>query len=757
MRDSLAVRIVPLRQWLSLAPRSGFLPAGARQTVQLKLDASGLGSGAYSGRALIHSNDPVAPDTAIKVSFGVTGAPDISVFPATLEFGAHFIGVHDTLALTVANSGVDPLEVSGVRSSLRDFVVGGTPFRLLPGEATTLPVVFAPAEVADLHGALSLDSNDPDQPAAIVALHGVGSLAPVLETPRALVAESATNQLATDAARRERPLVVRNTGGAPLQWTATAYQGQIGARPQAVVTALPVARVEQVKGARGPGQDAAGDGGPDAFGYRWIDSDAPNGPVYAWEEIAGQGTRLFGSADDSTARIALPFPFSFYGRSYDSVSVCTNGFLSFVGRDSSFVNVDLPSAAEGVPRALVAPFWSDLDLRSVRGDGKAYAFYDGSKLIVEWAGAVHFAGAGLYTFQVFLWPSGAIEYQYKALGQFAASATVGIQDETGQVGLRVAYNVFYAHPDLRVRLSHQDDWLTLDRTAGTLPPGQSDTLRVRFDARQYRDGDYAGEVRIQSNDVAEPLVVVPCALHVGLITGPAGPQPGGLDAISTTPLIRFLLSPPLSTTGVVRGSSLRLNGQSVEPVVSPPARPTRGSWFCCARSTCWGAGRRSARRRHAKWRIRLGRLVRGGRGAARAAAVDERGPLPAFGTDPHGFSVRDDETIALTWSPPEGGADRDVAFSTDAGVRWSVLASGSARRRHSSPGHVGRRALVEVVARRGDAVLGTWLSLRSSCCRAPPTAAPACPRASRCGSRAPTPARRGRVSCSSCRAGARRR
>src|SRR5262249_40257449 len=249
----------------------------------------------------------------------------------------------------------------------------------------------------------------------------------------------------------------------------------------------------------GPGPGSVGDGGPDAFGYRWVDSDAPSGPVFAWEEIAEQGTRLFGSADDSTTRVALPFSFSFYGRSYDSVSVCTNGFLCFVGRDSSFVNTDLPNAAEGVPRALVAPFWTDLDLRSERGVGRAYAWYDGSKFIVEWSDAVHFAGASPYTFEVFLWPSGLIEYQYRSFGQLTAIASIGIQNETASVGLRVAYNVLYAHPNLRVRISHQDDWLSLDHTSGSIAPAASDTLRAHIDARHDRDGHYAGELRIESN------------------------------------------------------------------------------------------------------------------------------------------------------------------------------------------------------------------------------------------------------------------
>src|SRR5262249_27381149 len=146
VRDSLAVRIVPLRQWLAVEPSAGFLLPGAHQTLQLTLDAAGLGSGTFSGLARIHSNDPAAPDTAIKVAFQVTGAPDIVLSPPALEFGAHFTGARDTLSLTVANTGVDPLEVSSIRTDRAAFLAPDAAFRLLPGEATTFPVVFAPAE-----------------------------------------------------------------------------------------------------------------------------------------------------------------------------------------------------------------------------------------------------------------------------------------------------------------------------------------------------------------------------------------------------------------------------------------------------------------------------------------------------------------------------------------------------------------------------------------------------------------------------------
>ncbi len=709
VRDSLAVRIAPVHQWLAVDPAQGFLLPGARENVQLSLDASGLGSGTYHGSARLLSNAPAGADTSVDVIFAVSGAPDISLSPAAIEFGAHFKGAHDTLAVTVTNAGVDPLHVTGVTTDRAVFAVDGAGFVLLPGDARTLPVVFTPDAIADDRGTLSVASDDPDRPLATVGLHGVGSAAPAIEAVQAQLRAAAAPGLRTDAAQRTQPLVLRNEGGAALEWTASAYQGLVGARPAPVAAGLPP--IQQIKNSVGPGVGALGSGGPDAFGYRAIDSDAPGGPAFAWEEIAANGTRLFGSADDSTTRVPLPFPFSFYGSTYDSVSVCTNGWLSFVSRDSSLVNTDLPNSAPGVPRALVAPFWTDLDLRAVRGPGRVYAYGDGSKWIVEWKDATHYSGASPYTFQVFLWPSGVIEYQYLTLGALTNVATVGIQDETGTIGLRVAYNVNYAHAGLRVRLSHQDDWLKLDRAAGSVMPGGSDTLRVTFDAREYKDGDYAGEVRFASNDVGRPLLAVPCAMHVGVIRDTLDAQPGAVGALSLAPEIRFALTPP-APDAVIQPASLQLNGLPVRSVGEPTPAPG-GRLAVALRALDVLAAVPAADTQSVTL---TGEFDAGGWFSAGTRLAVSRpgmvgGPLPAFGSGLPARSFRGNEGVHLQWNPPAGGADSyDVAYTSDGAVRWKVVGQVATPAFGFIPVDTTSEALVEVVARRGDAVVDTWLS-----------------------------------------------
>ncbi|MGQ9665628.1 MAG: C25 family cysteine peptidase, partial [bacterium] len=203
--------------------------------------------------------------------------------------------------------------------------------------------------------------------------------------------------------------------------------------------------------------------GPDPYGYYiYDDTDTTTGhaPTYDWFEIAsssgGPGTIIpeITDADDDTVTFALPFNFPFYGVDYNTIGICSNGFLELSTSTYPYGdNTQIPRVSG--PRRLIAPFWDDFDLRPPPdGNGDVYYYSDTTnhRFIVEYKDCRHYGIIPLVeTFQVILFdpghyptPTGDGEILINYCGvDNPYSCTVGIEDETETRGLQYVYNNNY--------------------------------------------------------------------------------------------------------------------------------------------------------------------------------------------------------------------------------------------------------------------------------------------------------------------------
>ena len=110
--------------------------------------------------------------------------------------------------------------------------------------------------------------------------------------------------------------------------------------------------------------------GPDAYGY-WAydntDLGYPEAPVYNWIEIdpnlGGAGTQVslgdYADYQDKSRTVTLPFSFSYYGQSYSTATICSNGWVVMGSTYlTDYRNWTLPSP--GGPNGVIAVFWDDL-------------------------------------------------------------------------------------------------------------------------------------------------------------------------------------------------------------------------------------------------------------------------------------------------------------------------------------------------------------------------------------------------------------
>jgi len=180
-------------------------------------------------------------------------------------------------------------------------------------------------------------------------------------------------------------------------------------------------------------------GGPDAFGYRWLASGAPDGPDFAWYDMTWFGTPVVLGDDDCTSTpVPIGFDFPFYGVNRGSVTIGSNGVIGFDPEALwSLGNQSLPDPA--APNALIAPFWDDLD-PSAGGTIHYHSNWFG-RFIVQWTDVPAFGGGAPLTFQVVLSPGGDILVLWQDLDEAdLASATVGIESDGGADGLTVNLN-----------------------------------------------------------------------------------------------------------------------------------------------------------------------------------------------------------------------------------------------------------------------------------------------------------------------------
>lgn len=224
--------------------------------------------------------------------------------------------------------------------------------------------------------------------------------------------------------------------------------------------------------------------GPDAFGYTLTDSNELLGPDFQWQDISLDGTDLNLTDDSYAYPIQLPFSFEFYGQSYDSLAVGSNGVIYFEDVYLGFENTTIATTNSYGVEAYIAVYWDDLDPGS---GGAVYYRIDGNapdrRLIVQWEQVPLYGPSGAsLTAQAILYEATnniLVQYQHPS-GEAGAHATEGIQGDVS-TGLLYGYDQPVLDADLALCFAPPGNatdcsgvGLVLEKTAG-LDPGTCST------------------------------------------------------------------------------------------------------------------------------------------------------------------------------------------------------------------------------------------------------------------------------------------
>ena len=176
-------------------------------------------------------------------------------------------------------------------------------------------------------------------------------------------------------------------------------------------------------------------GGPDAFGYRYVDNQGADTATYSWIELRGDAAATWldftDNPDDNVTIVPLTFDFPMYGLAYNEIAVSTNGNIQLETVNSAFSNECLPSAI--IVGRMICVLWDDLHLDYGGydpGGDRTVAYRDfGDHVVVEWdsVGPV-FGENASFKFEAILWADGLIKLQYNQLANMEPQTqTIGLQ------------------------------------------------------------------------------------------------------------------------------------------------------------------------------------------------------------------------------------------------------------------------------------------------------------------------------------------
>jgi hypothetical protein len=330
---------------------------------------------------------------------------------------------------------------------------------------------------------------------------------------------------------------------APVYFDPQAVEATLNLNDTAVVYSILRNQSEDTVEFYFPGYTSKGQGGPDDFGYSWIDSDEDGGPNWEWSDISETGTAVEGLFDDNIAGpFEIGFTFPFYGQEKNHFWISANGVISFNEQFVTFVNTAIPTNNNYTD--FIAWFWDDLLVDSV---SSIYIQHYDAKVVVQFDHVVHYPGSdATITGQIILVNNGQIFFRYRQVSEAfeSNSATIGLQSANPAVGLQVAFNQEYAHSELAVRFDVNRSFIThVQPSTLTLPPGTQEHIWVTYSSEGYSVGSYEQELQCATNLPDYPNLYLHNVMHV------VNPEQAGFQGYVTDAATGYALNDVLVQVG----------------------------------------------------------------------------------------------------------------------------------------------------------------------------------------------------------------
>ena len=487
---------------------AGEIAPGESATIQVAIDATNKLAGVYENQITILSNAPGYENLPVVLSLTVLfdDTP-----PASID-NLQINSIHPTSALLQwRNTGDDGL--IGKATTLT-FAYAESAITIENWDSATLIEGPIPEDTGSLQEfTISQLQPNTEYYFAMRAMDNSGqysTLSNVVssETTVGPVIEIAPDNLPTVTLTKGEttsiPLTLSNNGDEILTYTAQLDEREVAQQQ------LSVPHMKGQQDLR-TGISPQSSGGPDAFGYRWSDSD--EGQVnYNWIDISSTGTPLNLGDDSVSPALDLGFSFDFYGTDYNQIYVSSNGFLSFQAISHGCCSGQPLPSAQNNYKNLIAWAWKDLN----QSGGSIHYLASDNNFIIQFTNYAEYNGPGTITAQVILSRNGTIKLQYQNITDNfnTENLSVGIENQDSTDGLQVVFNAAYLKDQLAVEITPQLAWLSLSKSSGSIATADTDSLNLIIDSTDVEIGTYNASLIINSNDPINSEVILPVTLII---------------------------------------------------------------------------------------------------------------------------------------------------------------------------------------------------------------------------------------------------
>jgi hypothetical protein len=270
----------------------------------------------------------------------------------------------------------------------------------------------------------------------------------------------------------------------------------------------------------------------DAFGYT-----ATNSVTYSYLDVSATGASVLSNADDGTATLALPFGFRFYGTTYTSLCVSSNGLITFGGCPTDDMTTrDLTAQPTPGNLPVIAPFWMDLSF-AVPGAGalsyQTLGTGGARQFVMQWNN-VHALNApeGLNFEVVLKEGSNTILFQYQKVDSGDAAVSLGAGATVGIAASNAAasHNRLQWSRNAPVLGNASAILFTPPAAAAAVDVSSSVTVTTSAFVLNRVTQTYSGSITIANKGttaLTRPLTIVLTQLTAGVTAiGPTGTQAG---------------------------------------------------------------------------------------------------------------------------------------------------------------------------------------------------------------------------------------